>query len=128
MHQVRHLPDKLLSNGCMRRLIERHTQVSLLTIRHASQMAAVAKREGGAESSLHSKHEKILGGGPSLTVIFISQADPSQEMDGVGVMRLKITEAGEHKRTEVEKHKHVERHGDEGTHKSIFSKNDQWRD
>ena len=57
MHQVRHLPDKLLSNGCMKRLIERHTQVSLSRIKHASQMAAVAKREGGAKSSLHSKHE-----------------------------------------------------------------------
>jgi hypothetical protein len=41
----------------MRRLIERHTQVSLSRIRRASQMAAAAKREGGAESSLHSKHE-----------------------------------------------------------------------
>ena len=43
------------------------------------------------------------------------------------LMRLKITEAGEHERTEAQKHKYVERHGDEGTHKSIFSKNDQWR-
>ena len=65
-------------------------------------MAAVAKREGGVESSLHSKHEKILGGGPSLAVIFISHADPSQEMDGVEVMRLKITEAGGHERTGAE--------------------------
>ena len=128
MHQGRHLPDKLLSNGCMKRLIERHTQVSLSRIKHASQMAAVAKREGGVESSLHSKHEKILGGGPSLAVIFINHADPLQEMDGVGVMRLKIIEAGEHKRTEAQKHEHVERHGDEGTHKSIFNKNDRWRD
>ena len=40
------------------------------------------------------------------------------------VMRLKITEAGEHERTEVQKHEHAERHGDEGTKESIFSKND----
>ena len=90
MHHVRRPPDKPLSNGCMRRLIERHTQVSLSRIKRASQMAAVAKREGGAESSLHSKHEKILGGGPSLDVVFISLADPSQEMDGVGVAQVPL--------------------------------------
>ena len=43
-------------------------------------------------------------------------------------MRLKITEAGKHERTEAQKHEHVERHGDEGTHESIFSENDQQRD
>ena len=53
-------------------------------------MAAVAKREGGAESSLHSKHKKILGGGPSLDIVFISLADPSQEMDGVGVAQVPL--------------------------------------
>ena len=57
MCQVRCLPDKLLSNGCVRKLIGRHTQVSLSRIRRASQMAAVAKKEGIAESNLHSKYE-----------------------------------------------------------------------
>ena len=45
----------------------------------------------GEQSPLQAQNlKKILGGGPSLDVVFISLADPSQEMDGVGVAQVSL--------------------------------------
>ena len=45
----------------------------------------------GEQSPLQARiFERILGDGPSLDVVFICLADPSQEMDGVGVAQVPL--------------------------------------
>ena len=45
----------------------------------------------GEQSPLQARiFERILGDGPSLNVVFICLADPSQEMDGIGIAEFRL--------------------------------------